>query len=241
MKNRSRIQRAFTLIELLVVIAIIAILAAILFPVFAQAREAARKASCQSNEKQLGSAFMMYTQDFDERYPVRAPAPSGHWGYVIMPYIKNVGVFKCPSNPNATFAATGTPPAGQQVLPRSYAVVSYIHDNGFNGRAMASIDAPADRILITESTADWNDYAGWWWPNTNYDSSGFAGHSGSFNLLYHDGHVKTKKPTQTTATKIEWILGVNDANPNSCVAAGFTAQNCTDLISGMQRLETKYK
>src|SRR5437868_14017802 len=60
---------AFTLIELLVVIAIIAILAAILFPVFAQAREAARKATCQSNLKQMGSAFMMYIQDYDEKYP----------------------------------------------------------------------------------------------------------------------------------------------------------------------------
>ena len=71
MKIKLR-SRAFTLIELLVVIAIIAILAAILFPVFAQAREAARKASCQSNLKQIGSGWLMYIQDYDEMTPMNA-------------------------------------------------------------------------------------------------------------------------------------------------------------------------
>jgi len=116
--RRSR--RAFTLIELLVVIAIIAILAAILFPVFAQARESARKTSCLSNTKQLGLAVMMYVQDYDEMYPTNSwdGAPVGtadtewgaaganakvftRWPWAILPYIKNKQVFVCPSDPAA--------------------------------------------------------------------------------------------------------------------------------------------
>ena len=102
--------RGFTLIELLVVIAIIAILAAILFPVFAQAREAARKTQCLSNLKQIGTGISMYTQDFDEALPCNwyvglwNSAPNGpyKWMDAIMPYVKNEGVFTCPSDSNPT-------------------------------------------------------------------------------------------------------------------------------------------
>ena len=105
----------FTLIELLVVIAIIAILAAILFPVFAQAREAARKTSCISNTKQLGLGTMMYVQDYDEMYPcnswdgalmgtvdndIRADRRRFTlWMWRIMPYLKNKQILVCPSDP----------------------------------------------------------------------------------------------------------------------------------------------
>jgi prepilin-type N-terminal cleavage/methylation domain-containing protein/prepilin-type processing-associated H-X9-DG protein len=122
-----RKQCGFTLIELLVVIAIIAILAAILFPVFAQARESARKATCISNHKQLGNAAMMYAQDYDEnltpagmRYPhkpllcyecggdpgcMTSSYWSGarawmDWGPMLQPYIKNEQIFRCPSRPD---------------------------------------------------------------------------------------------------------------------------------------------
>jgi len=93
MKRRS----GFTLIELLVVIAIIALLAAILFPVFARARENARRASCESNLKQIGISMMQYLQDYDEYYPITINSAGVTWITVLQPYAKSVQVFGCPS------------------------------------------------------------------------------------------------------------------------------------------------
>lgn len=99
-------RRGFTLIELLVVIAIIAILAAILFPVFARAREKARQTSCLSNVKQFGLAVEMYLSDYDERYPVRelqtVDGPGGLTDYgIFYPYMKNADMLHCPSDTRA--------------------------------------------------------------------------------------------------------------------------------------------
>src|SRR5262245_19113292 len=100
-------RRAFTLIELLVVIAIIAILAAILFPVFAQARDKARAASCMRNNKQFGTAAMMYVPDYDELYPLSIYPHVGTGTLrafslfdALLSYTKNVGIMVCPSAPN---------------------------------------------------------------------------------------------------------------------------------------------
>ncbi len=115
-KPHSLHRRAFTLVELLVVIAIIAILAAILFPVFARAREQARKSSCLSNLKQMGLATKMYVQDYDEtlpRYSV-ATSPTAYWPNLIDPYVKNRMMWFCPSyersvtNPSANASTYGT-------------------------------------------------------------------------------------------------------------------------------------
>jgi len=107
----NRRSSAFTLIELLVVIAIIAILAAILFPVFATAREKARATACLSNEKQIGLAIVQYTQDYDEMFPCgtrQAQASNGGtgWSGQIFPYVKSLNVFTCPSD-SSTAAASG--------------------------------------------------------------------------------------------------------------------------------------
>ena len=105
-------RNGFTLIELLVVIAIIGIIASILFPVFARVRENARKISCLSNMKQLGLAFIQYTQDYDERWPCGTQMFAGQyrlgtgWGGQVYPYVKSSQVYKCPSDPSNPTAAS---------------------------------------------------------------------------------------------------------------------------------------
>lgn len=128
MKNRST---GFTLIELLVVIAIIALLAAILFPVFAQAREKARLSACQNNLKQFMMAITQYTQDYDECMPISVsgnaqvgPTVAGlnnikEFGVhaQIMPYVKNVNVFQCPNDAGFSAYTSGTATAGGRDIP----------------------------------------------------------------------------------------------------------------------------
>jgi len=132
---RRRRREGFTLIELLVVIAIIAILAAILFPVFAQAREKARSASCLSNNKQIALAFGMYKQDYDETYPPAIdPVTMNWWQQGVGPYIKggNVGgILTCPS------AST-----------RAYA---YSMNYSLSGASDASASRPSDTILTADA------------------------------------------------------------------------------------------
>ncbi len=147
----SGLRKGFTLIELLVVIAIIAILAAILFPVFAQAREKARATSCLSNEKQLGLGFIQYTQDNDEEFmnPSTNGAYGGAWAVPIYPYVKSAGVYHCPDDPTQG-GFVGTTP----VVPVSYAVnhnVIYDSRSGFGKQVTnAQFAAPANTVLLCE-------------------------------------------------------------------------------------------
>jgi len=150
-------RRGFTLIELLVVIAIIAILAAILFPVFAKAREKARQTSCLSNCRQLGTAFRMYCQDYDERYPLfgyvipgfNVPGAGGSpdgsnvnmWRFFIGPYCKNYQVFVCPSS---TVAGDPSSP-GSQLLP------AYGYNGYIAGAADGTLRAPAETMAMGDS------------------------------------------------------------------------------------------
>ncbi len=178
MRHHRDLRRAFTLIELLVVIAIIAILAAILFPVFAKAREKARQSSCQSNVKQLGLAFMQYTQDYDEKWPSMfwnsgwQPAASGYWGGEIAPYIKNTQIFKCPSKTDST--------------------CSYIYNQWLSQRSDSEITTPATFVVLGDSTGN-----GWWaidgstmvlYGNANCRLK--AVHNEGANFAYADGHAK---------------------------------------------------
>jgi prepilin-type N-terminal cleavage/methylation domain-containing protein/prepilin-type processing-associated H-X9-DG protein len=169
--NRKR--RAFTLIELLVVIAIIAILAAILFPVFARAREAARSAACKSNLKQIGSAMLMYAQDYDEMlfpYRTRAANPftgdpnvsanaAGRTFYnqLLEPYIKNTGVWRCPSKPGAwvnvdTIGADTEPAFRSYGGQNSYSANTLYCFPADLGLAMAAMTAPADTAVLMDGS-----------------------------------------------------------------------------------------
>ena len=161
--NKRR--RGFTLIELLVVIAIIAILAAILFPVFAQAREAARKASCQSNLKQISAGLMMYVQDYDE---MLCPTRIGHvawregvWDYLIQPYVKNSQIFKCPSySPAATPADWGWPLTygmNYRLTQASTTVLDDAPSLWFATTSMAAMKAPANTVYVTDNVYMEND------------------------------------------------------------------------------------
>ncbi|MBM3457894.1 MAG: type II secretion system protein, partial [Armatimonadetes bacterium] len=141
--RRSR--AGFSLIELLVVIAIISILAAVLFPVFAQARELARASACASNVRQLSVGVQMYAQDHDETLPMvtnyAAPvtAPDRIWTGTVQPYVKNTGVFLCPSAPTGRFAADWN--------NRGWQPIGY---NGTTGYDPLGVEAPRAVLLLAE-------------------------------------------------------------------------------------------
>ena len=186
-------RRGFTLIELLVVIAIIAILAAILFPVFAKAREKARQTSCLSNVKQLSLAVLMYVQDYDEMFSVVRSIHSYYarpWYEAIAPYVKNSQVFVCPSQTEFRSAWGGY----------GYNGYGSNRSNGLGYRhqsddppspqplqappVLAVIEQPASMFMVGE-------------PMTNTCILGAYGsylpsarHNGGSNIGHVDGHVK---------------------------------------------------
>ena len=185
-------KQGFTLIELLVVIAIIAILAAILFPVFARAREKARQASCSSNLKQLALGFQMYAQDYDESLPYSGCTVDslGSWIYMtaaapnqtynvtlggIYPYIKNRQIFICPSVKRTVLcdyamnAACAGASLANLVVPAGTIILS--ESGCINGAAVGPLDADADLIR----------------------------HNGGSNYAFGDGHVKWFTASKVTA------------------------------------------
>jgi prepilin-type N-terminal cleavage/methylation domain-containing protein/prepilin-type processing-associated H-X9-DG protein len=214
--SSSGTRRAFTLIELLVVIAIIAILAAILFPVFAQAREKARQITCLSNLKQAGLAFAMYVQDYDETTPAVVHLGGGldddFWG-ILQPYVKNIDVFFCPDRTEWTMP-TGDDCSGQSLNPyqrcigygynwgvasgiRLGVIGDRIHFTGGYiepGIALASMAAPAD-LMVYGDTGDnprytiCSNYIFQYY--TNVTSNSQLRHGGRLNVNFADGHAKS--------------------------------------------------
>lgn len=218
--HKEQRQTGFTLIELLVVIAIIAILAAILFPVFARARENARRASCQSNLKQIGLGVLQYAQDYDEKYPLLwygsgnpsvIQTASGTPGLVfkvgdgsngaefnyitymdiIYPYVKSVQIFRCPSSTDAEQYPDYELSGAYGGAYKSY----YGKTNG--DTALSEINSPSTSAMIWETGAT---TTGTSW-ETKYGFRGEAGsiprwqsahemHLEGMNMAFGDGHVK---------------------------------------------------
>lgn len=234
-------RRGFTLIELLVVIAIIAILAAILFPVFAKAREAARATSCRSNLKQIATSYLMYAQDYDEMLPnARINAAGGaatcdevfnssNWsgwvGNVLQPYVKNGGVWKCPSNAGLDNEGTSTVCTAD---PRYFRIgygynysgqyggtsQGYPHLSSFMGQAIR----PAEFAIMWDSSNPWSDGNNLY----NRDVVQFnlknypygARHSDQHNVAYLDGHVKSSRLDQM---KLGNFFNFADGDPRALV------------------------
>ncbi|MFQ6099031.1 MAG: prepilin-type N-terminal cleavage/methylation domain-containing protein, partial [Armatimonadota bacterium] len=203
MCQRLANRRGVTLVELIVVTAVIAVLAGMLMPVFAQARAKARAVSCQSNERQLACAILMYCSDYDDVLPkaffTRPPRyPDGHWAAsywwsVIRPYVRNLAVHSCPDAPgrwsgygyNARLswhAETDIQKPSQTVLLCDN-TLTLIHPH-----IVAHVSSPAERSTNPGSS----------FPDPR--------HLGMCNFAFVDGHVKSLKPESTLSPEDMWDL-----------------------------------
>ncbi len=213
MQNSKAVRKrtGFTLIELLVVIAIIAILAAILFPVFARARENARRSSCLSNTKQLGLAVMQYSQDYDEKLPSSYDGGPTIWIQQITPYVKSNQLFFCPSDSKSNPSATAS--SGNVSYGWNYAYLTLPACTpaayGCGGVALAAIQTVSETVLLADSSKNSLNYViGAQYdnpPGTNYGPS--AIHLEGANVAFIDGHSKWfKVPGVITQNATLWDL-----------------------------------
>ncbi len=202
-------RRGFSLIELLVVIAIIAVLAAMLFPVFARAREKARQVACLNNMRQLGLAFGMYNEDYhrlpwDDLTVGGAPegsAPTWTWRLMIYPYVKNHQIFVCPTAPElSTF--DGTWPDYDQTAGYAINHVHWDNDLGTDaepppGHTMDEVRFPSQVILITDFTGEYAiSHFGTQEHGFVRTDDAATRHNDGCNYMFLDGHVKKMMPTQ---------------------------------------------
>jgi prepilin-type N-terminal cleavage/methylation domain-containing protein/prepilin-type processing-associated H-X9-DG protein len=193
-------RKGFTLIELLVVIAIIAILAAILFPVFARAREKARQTSCLSNVKELGLGLLMYVGDYDECFPfgkwLDASGSGSYWYDVIQPYLKNRQILLCPS-------WDGNPGYGYNRRMFGY---SSDHGNDHTMCKLAEIKCPAQKIAIADRRRAWYLYNDGTDPECgDVNTYGvYPWHNCMANVLWCDGHAKAVKPLKFNRNSHFW-------------------------------------
>jgi len=218
-------RRGFTLIELLVVIAIIAILAAILFPVFAKARAKARQASCQSNLKQMGTAALMYAQDYDGWWVALnlpdntpgGPRGGGHtWQVGIQPYMKSYAIQNCPSfacPPRWCTCGPGccsSPPTGRYrggyggnrgCVPAGSGTIDGIYNcyNGPFGKSDARIEVPAETVFVTDAPCFCVSEAPCW-PIAPTCRIAYP-HNDGLNIAWCDGHVKWHGKTSSEVTR----------------------------------------
>ncbi len=211
---------AFTLIELLVVIAIIAILAAILFPVFARARENARRSSCSSNLKQVGLGFLQYAQDYDERYAIEDPGGNGTagrpygWADAIQPYIKSTQLFQCPSDssppPDSTNATPDPAEPGYTDYTYNVGMARSRGGNAFSNTLGVNL-SQLEHSTLTAVLFEIDGSGGASRADSNQRGSGGQGlassgdirwtrHLETSNILFSDGHVKAYKGTPGSTT-----------------------------------------
>ena len=246
-----RRKSAFTLIELLVVIAIIAILAAILFPVFAQAREAARKASCQSNLKQIALALGMYQQDYDGRMMASgflpqnpATAPDGQnivrmlgggTQWFLQPYIKNTGIFRCPSDAGENYWGRNTTswPYSSAIFwgrPTSYHFRHLFDSAGCNhnvriGVHEAEMGFPAEQITFFEAGAFHSEKIALYGGVHPTATPQRPPDGRQFVAAFADGHVKVfrlnfRQPTWNPNHDMNWFLGSGAVCPPGTAVPG---------------------
>jgi prepilin-type N-terminal cleavage/methylation domain-containing protein/prepilin-type processing-associated H-X9-DG protein len=209
-------REGFTLIELLVVIAIIAILAAILFPVFAKARDRARATTCLNNLKQLGTAFQLYLDDNDGAYPnagvAGQPKNQGVWVYspghfqidvrqgTLFPLVKTEQAYKCPSDDFPGQTRDNSPTKlSYSMNDEFFTYGSTLHDYANGSRPQADVANPAETILLMEeseaSVGDGGINDGTFWPRGRGDIAAIRHNSGG-NWLLADTHAKWYKSDQ---------------------------------------------